>query len=197
MIYHEKLSTILQEAEAMVGALEEYLLGDKMFKQLIVHTSDGDRLPEMTLGGLLERVRHLDRFKERLASDEKERLDAVQERIEDARFRHKDRYAHWVEREFKGYLDSWHWYMDDVLDGDSGALDRYPQEVRIRDRLDLLIQEAGKVGVSLPTEKLEEEDKRLRSVWQKGKFLWIDDLRPFYPPERYWWLYGRPVVEDS
>ncbi len=196
MIYDEKLSTILLEAEAMADALEGYLLGDKMFKQMIVHTPEGDRLPEMTLGGLLERARHLDRFRDRLSAEEKGRLDDVLKRIEDARFRHRGRYAHWVEREFKSYLDSWHWYMDDVLDGDPGALDRYPQEVRIRDRLDLLVQESAKVGASLPTEKLEAEDDRLRSVWREGRFIWAAEMQPFYPKDRYWWLYGRPVVED-
>ncbi len=194
MIFEEKLSIILLEAAAMADALKRYLERDELFMQLIVHTPEGDRLPKMTLGGLLEKARYLGWFKEELSGEDLKALNQILDRITDARLRSRDRYARRLGREFKSFLDSWHWYMDDVVEGSADALDRYPQEVRIRDRLDLLEQEGDKVQSHFPLNKLEEEDRRLRRIWKRGDFIWPEKMKNLYPPERYWWLYGKPGV---
>ncbi len=198
MIWQEKLDTALAEAKEMAKALPKYLDQDELFWQMIIHTPEGDKLPKMTIGGLLERVRHLERNREKLDGAAQESLRQIEESIDDARSRFREAYAKFLQKEFSSYLHSWHWYLDDLLSGNGDALDRYPQEVSIRERIELLIEEAGKVGAELPLEKVKAEDERLRRIWSEGDFIWPKELQKFYPKGRYWWLYGKPrPVEDD
>ena len=197
MIWQERLDTALIEAREMAKALPKYLDQDELFWQMIIHTPEGDKLPKMTLGGLLERVQYLEMSREKLSDADLETLQEVKREIEEARKQYRDAYAKFLERELSSHLHSWHWYLDDLLGGNGDALERYPQEVWIRTRIELLVEEAGKVGANVPEDKIRAEDRRLREVWVEGEFIWPEWLKKFYPKDRYWWLYGKPTPPED
>jgi hypothetical protein len=40
--------------------------------------------------------------------------------------------------------------------------------------------------------RIDQIDAYLRVRWEPGAFVWDEAWQPAYPPEPYWWLYGRP-----
>jgi hypothetical protein len=39
-------------------------------------------------------------------------------------------------------------------------------------------------------------DRGLRRLFMQDAFIWDPRLQKMYPPERYWYLYGRPRMEE-
>ncbi len=191
-----RLLEALLFAEKMASELEDYIARKELFRQLIVHTPWGDELPKMSLGGLVERLRYLERHEEELSAEERERLHAVREAYEELLRYHRQEVEERFRREFKSFLGSWKWYLDDLRDNPRKAAD-YPGEVHNRVRLTTLLQEAQRLGVDLGADnvkQLEQLDAWLREHWEPGPFNWPGHNPEDYDPDVYWYLYGKPKV---
>lgn len=164
--------------EAALDDLEAYLLSDELYWPLSMR---GISLPRLTLGGLLLTWRRLQAYGESRPDDE-QRLSYWRERWR-AAWEKKAR------REFASRFNLWRNYLEDYFDAPSRYAPDYPQEVRQRVLLELLRSE-------IPEPRPEDEmlsglDARLRTAFLPGNFLWEAPLQPFFPPERWWYLYGR------
>ena len=189
-----RLVEALLFAGAMASELEDYIARKELFRQLIVHTPWGDELPKMSLGGLVERIRYLERHRHELTSEEQARLEEIRRAYDDFVRLHRREVEERFRREFKSYLGSWKWYLDDLKESPRKAAD-YPSEVHNRVRLTTLQLEAARLGVDLGTdllERLAQLDDWLRSHWEPGPFNWPGHDPEDYDPETYWYLYGRP-----
>lgn len=153
-----KLTEALLTVEQMVAELEDYIARDQLFRQLVVHTPWGDELPKMTLGGLVERLRFLEAHADRLSDEERARVEAARKAYDDFVRRHRRQVEARLRREFKSYLDSWKWYLDDVRDNPGKAAD-YRLEVHNRRRLDILLDEARRWGFDLGRDQVRELER--------------------------------------
>ena len=187
------LTTELLVAEAMAAELADYLLGDRLFRQIVVQSPLGTQQPKMTLGGVLSRLQLLQFRSAALAPEERTRVEGLASAVEAARRTYRAQWESFVRKEIKSNLDSWRWYMDECFRR-GGCASTYPAEVRARVRLALLFDEAVSARFDILAEQghLRRLDSQLRNVWRDGAFLLDPSLRGLYPADRYWWLYGLP-----
>lgn len=145
----------LMEAEEMASELVDYLLGDQLFRQIVVETPAGLRQPKMTLGGLVERIEQLEASKE-LGPGDRRRLQAVKEAWEAARRRYPEQVREKLQREMKSYLQNWKYYLQERAQNPEKWQNDYDFEVRNRKRVELVIR---LLGDAAPSGVLEELDK--------------------------------------
>jgi DNA helicase IV len=105
------LAAELIEAEAMAAELDDYLLGDRLFRQIVVETPEGTRRPKMTLGGLWERLQHLQAAAD-LGPEDQKRLAAVLDAWDAARRFYPDQFKRKLRRELDSYLKNWQYYLE-------------------------------------------------------------------------------------
>lgn len=187
------LTTELLVAEAMAAELADYLLGDRLFRQIVVQSPLGTQQPKMTLGGVLSRLQLLQFRSAALAPEERTRVERLASAVDEARRTYRAPWESFLRKEIKSNLDSWRWYMDECFRR-GGCASTYPAEVRARVRLALLFDEAVSARFDILAEQghLRRLDSQLRNVWRDGAFLLDPSLRGLYPADRYWWLYGLP-----
>jgi hypothetical protein len=162
-----------------VAELEPYLLSDELFWRM-----EGSRtaLPRLTIGGLLLAEMCL---KVRMDTPDFLRLEQDKDRICS---KWRSAWERKAGREVRARLDLWRNYLVDFRQAPDAHADAYPQEVRWRVILSLLVREAS----FSPAEKdeLDTLDKVLRASFMEGKFLWEETLVPAFPIHDYWYLYG-------
>ncbi len=188
--------TTLLTVKAMAAELDDYFARNELFRQLIIHTPWGDELPTISLGGLVERLRFLEAHREALSAEEQEDLAKARQAYEEAvRLRGKE-VENRFRREFKSYLHSWEWYLDELKDTPEKAAD-YAAEVHNRVRLTTLLEEAKRLKINLGEDlrrQLEALDAWLYQHWQPGAFVWTEQEPDDFDPQTYWYLYGQPKV---
>ncbi|HEY54230.1 MAG TPA: hypothetical protein G4N94_12330 [Caldilineae bacterium] len=136
------LAAELIEAEAMAAELDDYLLGDRLFRQIVVETPAGTRRPKMTLGCLWERIQHLQNAAD-LGPQDRKRLAAVQEAWDTARRLYPDQFKRKLRRELDSYLKNWRYYLEQrASDPDRWEAD-LQAELRNRRRVELVLRLLG------------------------------------------------------
>jgi hypothetical protein len=193
----KQIETALTIAQAMADELTDYLMGDNLYRQLMVKTSSGVRQPKMTIGALLEGVQSLDWERERLSAEQQRQLAAIEERIAIARAAFAAQWSGLLRRELKALLDSWRWYLDDA-GRDAEARAGYAQEAHIRTRIDLVQAElAGDPLTADQRRELSNLDVRLRAMLHGSGYAGPRGSESRYPAKRAWWLYGQPAGENG
>jgi hypothetical protein len=188
----EKLESTLLITEAMSGELTDYLLGDNLYRQLIVKTPEGTKQPKMTLGALLENVELLKAAAASMTPEQLARLRVVEGQVDLARGAFADQWQEWLRREARANLGSWRWYLDDIARSKS-AQERYASEARIRTRLALVMQQLrDDPDMAEDRRELAELDRQLRSMFEGGSYVGLRDEEVLLPADQAWWLYGKP-----
>ena len=177
-------------ARAMLAELAAYLKSDVAYWQTAPNAL-GDRMPKLTIGGLLEALVRAEAAGSLEAQSMRAELEPIRSKL-------LDRYVWHAEQEVGSRLDAWAWYLDDYTRNPADVAAYYPHEVRARFKAELLLE-------ALSSHRREEAarrraaalDERVRASFQAGAFVWDERLKPFCPPDRYGWLYGRlPASED-
>lgn len=189
----QQIETTLAITQAMADELTDYLMGDNLYRQLVVKTPGGVKQPKMTIGALLENVQGLGWERERLSARQQEQLAAIEQQTDIARGAFASQWGALLRRELKALLDSWRWYLDDA-GRDSDARENYGREAQIRTRIDLVQAElAGDPLTAEQRRDLGDLDARLRAMLHGGGYVGPRDAENRYPASRAWWLYGRPA----
>lgn len=179
------------ELEAMGQKLDDYLLGDDLYKTITVHAPEGDRLIKMTLGGMLERIADLSYAE--VASPVVQQARAALDR---ARRAMPERYHSRLAREAKSYTDSWNWFLQNCWEGDGRCRADYALEVPIRLWLERLLEEGGDhQALADSRTRLRALDERLANIWEEGDAP-VAGSADRHPRDRYWWLYGLPLPQE-
>ncbi len=170
--------------EAGIPELGDYLLSNELYWPI---TARGYDLPRLTIGGLLLARARLEARRERFESLEAQ-LGAI---------RSKRRVA-WetkADREVQARIRLWNDYLTDYQHDPEKHADAYPQEVRYRVMLHLLLAE---LPVSPPEQAyLLRLDGLLRANFMAGDFIWNADLQAGFSREVYWYLYGKLALPYS
>ncbi len=188
----ERIETTLAVAQAMADELTDYLMGDKLYRQVMVQTPDGFKQPKMTIGALLENLQTLEWQRDALNAEQRAALSGIAERVDIGRRAFSDSWESLLRRELKALLDSWKWYLDDVS-RDEAARENYASSIRVRTRIELVQRAlAGDSQVAGERTELRELDARLKGMMQPGDYVGPAGEQAHYPRKEAWWLYGAP-----
>ena len=171
-------------AQTMLVELEAYLESDVLFWQTAPNPL-GDRMPKLTIGGLLESLIRAEAAGSTAARSMRSKLETI-------KAQHLERYLARAEQETRSRLNTWSEYLDDYARNPADAPSYYPNEIRARLKAELLLDELERERRGR-AERLRAAalDERVRSAWKAGAFVWDERVKPFFPPDRFWWLYGR------
>ena len=136
------LAAELIEAEGMAAELDDYLLGDRLFRQIVVETPEGTRRPKMTLGSLWERIQHLQSAADLGPGDQK-RLAVVQDAWDTARRFYPDQFTRKLRRELDSYLKNWKYYLEQRASNPDRWDADYQVELRNRRRVEQVLRLLG------------------------------------------------------
>lgn len=193
----QQIDITLAITEAMVDELTDYLMGDSLYRQLLVKTASGVKQPKMTIGALLENVQNLEWERERLSAAQQGQLDDIKDRIAVDRGAFAARWRTLLRRELNALLDSWRWYLEDVA-RDPEAWENYGSEAHIRTRIDVVQAALGNDPLStMPRRELDELDAQLRTMLRGSSYVGPRGSESRYPADRAWWLYGQPAGDES
>lgn len=180
----------MQELDAMIQHLENYVLDQRLFKTITVFGSKSNRLIKMTLGGMLERIAELEKEEEN-----HERLQLIhkaKEALKREQIRQPKGFMALLARETKSYTDSWKWFLQNCWEEDAECAAAYAQEVALRLRLEYLLQYGGDhAELADSRRRVRLLDQRLSSIWEKSNTPILGRPNDF-PADTYWWLYGQP-----
>ncbi|HET7091673.1 MAG TPA: hypothetical protein VFL17_23830 [Anaerolineae bacterium] len=174
----------MSAARTMLAELEEYLGSDVLYWQTASNAL-GDRMPKLTIGGLLEALLRA----EAAGAPDAPALRSSLQRIKSG---HLYRYLDRAERETRSRLDAWAWYLDDYARSAADAAGYYSREVRARLKAELLLSEVephqrGRAERA----RADALDERVRAAFAPGEFVLDERLKAYLPADRFWWLYGR------
>jgi hypothetical protein len=108
--------------------------------------------------------------------------------IEQVRTRWRANWARKAEKEFKHRLNLWSNYLHDLLDDTGRHASGYPDAVRWRLILKLLLDEVDGIDPAAAT-SLNGLDRRLQMAGRNGAFVWEPEVEPAFPLPHYWYLY--------
>ena len=182
----------LSITEAMVQELEDYIVGNDLYRTLIARTANGDQKLQMSGGDFLARLHRLQGERDVLTPGEQKRLDAAQQRADSTIYSLRTRFHERLGREIKARLDSLRWYLDDCRDSRAKCQTEYPFEIRNRQRIEEILKQLGNQVPPDLASVLGQVDQRIRQLTQGSGFVWDRRLEKVYPSERYWYLYQRP-----
>lgn len=179
--------------QAGVSALEEYLLSDEVYWQIGIRAGPGEPpYPNLDLGNLLLSRARAVALSQHVGQDS--RSVELEGKVEANRTRWRVAWERKAARCFAARLNLWRDYLEDYRRDATDNLDRYAYEVRHRVMLHLLQAECGAIR---PAEEhlLHALDLLLEAVFIPGTFIWQMELATGFPPEPYWYLWGKPRAE--
>lgn len=188
----------LEEAEAMANGLEDYVRGSDLYGK----TGGGffSRMPSLTIGALLMRLRRLDALRDGMTDSQRQQLEQVKAQHEKIRKEWAIHYHEKLVREAHSRLDSMSHFFEECRDNPRLCASAYPPEALkrtiVQEIADTLENTYGVDSKELPA-KLRATDSKLRRYAQAADFQWDAALREVYPQERYWWLYAKPQLPDN
>ncbi len=158
-----------------------------------IGSAAGKDMPQLTIGSWLETAWRLRAVEAALDAEQSATLEDAAAAVARVRRLWAAAYTHKAQREFKSRLDSWTWYLDDVLNASAGVSPKgagYPNQVHTRFKLALLAQDVSQSPALLSL--LDVCDRRLRARFVPGPFIWEAELQSAAPADTYWFLYGHP-----
>lgn len=194
MIPDRDPSTNLAVLSALTEQLERYLQGGELTRRVVCELPGGREAATLTIGVLVALTESLERNAHQLSEAEREKLTEELRRQAHLREVHRPAYATKLARELKSHLDSWEWFLDDCVREEPSCREDYESEVWLRSRIEDLIDHADQHGfdVGSAKDRAAEADELLRSVFVPGEYVGPAGKRELYPPDKYWWLYGKP-----
>lgn len=187
----EKLREDLDILEAMAADMREYLQSDVLYWKMAVA-----QMPMLTLGGYLMREYRLLALRNLLNEAEQARLDKAVAQFKEAVDGKIVRFEERAKKELGIRARQWGRYLDDLRKEPELAGINYETAVTNRAMITAIIERLQTPPYQLDgglVETVDSLDKGLRNRWKKGEFVWPEEWKPAYPPDKYWWLYGRPL----
>ena len=179
----------LRYLRAGIENLESYLLSDELYWPVDARAQAGEpAFPNPTLGSLLLAQGRLQAREQTL--EQETQLIALLSRLEQLRVHWRSAWRKKVERSLRSRLTLWSNFMDDYRRAPEANADRYPYEVTRRVMIDLLQAELDWV-LPADQELLAKLDAFINTFLVRGDCIWDPALANGFPPQRYWYLYGR------
>ncbi|HZY42754.1 MAG TPA: hypothetical protein VFF59_12230 [Anaerolineae bacterium] len=186
-------ATELIISRTFVDELDDYLKSDVLYWPITRATPLGDKLPQLTIGGLLESIGRAEAAANDLTPDQATELSAIRQQHDRLRDARPAAYTSKAAREFASRLDAWSQYLDDATRKPADVAAYYPHEVRTRAKAHLLAQGLGRDLPAATRARQSRLDARLLPMLQPGAFVWDARLQAAFPHDTCWWLYGHLI----
>lgn len=187
----------LKEARGMAKALVPYVHQN----QLYGNTGGGffSRMPSMTIGGLLLRLRRLDVLRDQMTDKQEASLDKAQARKEEILGEWRMHCESKMRREANSRLDAMRTYFQECANNMTLCANQYYPETLRRTTVQELVIELEQMGIHDDelVSKMRTTDGQLRRYVQPSDFVWAQDIQVAYDRQVFWWLYNRPVAPDK
>lgn len=180
---------------AMAADLDAYLLRDVLYWGLSDSGPRRKPYPQLTLGGLLMRLHHLEILQQHLSPDSYETFAQARDGAEEAFRNWRVHLERKLLTEASARTRAWSQFLIDCADSPGGCAGEYPTQAEVRTMIDLLVERAGGVqGIGQLQGQINGLDRRLKGLIASGEFVWDEILRAAYPSDRFWWLYASVVT---
>ncbi len=182
--------------QSFAAELEAYLKSDVLYWPIATANPLGDKMPRLTIGGLLEAFARADAVIGDLAPDRRAALQAAHATHDRVADDHRIAYTAKAAREINSRLDVWGAYLDDATRKPLDVAPYYPHEVRSRAKAYLLSQALGRDLATNIQQRIIAVDTRLMAMFEPGAFVWDARLQRRFPKDQCWWLYGHLIVRE-
>lgn len=184
----------LREARLMIENLETYVRGDELYQSVGGFFS---KMPSLTAGAVLMRLRRLHELHTYLDDAQRQTLAEIQQTFEGVRDDWRKHYEDKLSREAYSRLNAMQNFFRECRDSLHNCSGMYRPEMLRRTIIEEIIFEMTqlKLADSDLAQQVRATDGKLRGVLRSDSFQWADVLRPAYPENTYWWLYGKPPAE--
>jgi len=189
----DSVSTDLDIAEAMVAELENYLVGNEVYRTITIPNRMGESPRPMSIGDLLTRVNRLHAVRTTLSATDENRLDNMATQFETTTHEMRSRFRELVEREIKTRLNSLNWFLQECAEHRERCRREFPFEMRNRQRIEEIVAELDEELSDEMAQQIAEIDAHIRTVAEEADFTWHGTLQPIYPRDPYWYLYMLPA----
>ncbi|MCB9445402.1 MAG: hypothetical protein H6669_14340 [Ardenticatenaceae bacterium] len=176
--------------EVMVAEMDDYLMSEATH-----WTMEKGDMPKLTIGGCLMRCHRLPFVRDQLNEKGQRQLDKTVQSFADALSENVVRFEQRMHQELHARLADWSGYLAHMASRMMADVGYYASVVDTRVVIQAMIDELHKTAYQFDKRILEEVtalDHNLKGRWQVGEFVWPAVWQSAYPPETYWWLYGRP-----
>jgi len=182
----------MREVQAMAEALNNYVRGNRLYGS----TAAGifARMPAMTVGALLLRLRRLDVLRDHLIDSQKKTLDKAIDLYEFNRTEWAHHYQEKLLREAHSRIDAMKAFFYECGDSVRNCAGIYKPEIMRRTIVQEILREMEALNLSDAelAFKVSATDNRLRRYVEASDFQWAQVLKPCYPAAEFWWLYHCP-----
>jgi hypothetical protein len=187
----------LKEAQAMVDSLESYLKQDQLYGSVGGGFFTAGRMPALTVGSLVMRLRRLHLFTTQLNDAQIAQLNKIDTTHEAVRRAWRHHYEEKLKREAKSRLDAIRPFFEEAKDPQLAARSYGPEVLRrtITEECLSVLEELNVDTVEL-RKLARATDHRLRGYVSSAPFFWDAKLQEAYPSPKFWWLYSAPAVPE-
>ena len=174
--------------------LEHYLLSKELFWPVLIHpATSSSGYPKLTLGNMLLSLQSIEALSAGQQLKQAEEAEYHRLKTEVEAVHHKWAVA-WGEKaahEYVSRLNQWGEVLDEIHENPHDQAAFYHSGVRLRVLLELL-------EADVPEGKRPEigpVDFSLKAIFEPGDFIWEEELKPGFPEDKFWFLYGGIQVE--
>lgn len=187
-------ATDLAIVQEMVNEFRDYILGEEVYRTLVIRTHLGEERVQSSGGDLLARLHKLQAQQAQLAPEQAQALADVQRQLDEVKRDFKTAFHDLLVREVKARLNSLKWYLDECQEDRRQCRIQYPFEIRNRQRIAEIWKEiAGDAPEGLRGQ-IDAIDRRIRAMATPAPFVWDERVKEVYPQSDYWYLYILPSV---
>jgi hypothetical protein len=179
----------LRYLKAGVDMLEDYIQSSELYWSIGISARQGQTpYPQMTLGGLLLFFQQAGA--RNLTPEQQVELSGLESKLNTIRSHWRTAWGVKATHAFRARLKLWSNFLEDYRQKPEANKDRYRYEVTRRVQLHLLQPDAdGRYEAE--ENLLVGLDEFLKVVFITNSFLWDPELANGFPPDPYWYLYGR------
>ncbi len=183
----------LDEAQAMAKGLEAYVRGTNLYGS-VGGGLFGSRMPSLTIGALLLRMRRLSAQTESMTPDQRDKLDKIRDQHDHTRREWRKHYDEKLTQEAFSRLKAMRTFFEECAERPRTCGGNYQPETLRRTIVQEIIETLRAQGQ--PVDEIVTEaknvDGRLRRFVQPAPFVWASGLEAVYPRDIFWWLYAKP-----
>jgi hypothetical protein len=175
--------------QAGLDVLEKYLLSDEVFWPLAANPPKGEaEYPRLTLDGLLLAKARLCAYQ--VTIHQKAQVERIAHELELNRSKWRMAWEKKAGECYRVRIRLWQDYLEEYKDNPVDNSNRYTYIVRYRAMLDLVQDELRQQNTAQAI-LLASLDGYLKSVIVPAVFIWDAAIQAGFPPEKYWYLYGK------
>lgn len=191
------VSQDLKEARAMVEALANYVRGTQLYGT--VGTGglfSGGRMPALTVGALLMRLRRLHALdvSGKLNESQQRELKVIDEKHAAVRKEWTFHYDQKMRKEVMSRLDAMKPFFEECAGNMKLCARVYGPEILRRTTVEelLIFMDEHNMDITEERKKARAIDGQLRRYVTTTNFQWAHDLEPVYDRLKFWWMYAAP-----